>query len=451
MAQLSVSIIAEQIMQRRRYGWAIAILSMTLLPAHRARAQDPPPTVNLTVNTTADLIDDNVGDGLCRTSANTCSLRAAVMQANHLTTPNLIVTISLPAGTFTLTRAPTPVNGEDTGDLNLTTPLAPDQSIVIVGTGATRTIIDANHIDRALRIASSRIAIIRRVVIRNGSPSGNPNFAGAGIANSGNLTLADSVVEDNAGNYGGGILNTGVMEMIDCTVRDNIASGIGGGLYLEGPTTIRRSSVYANTSDLSGGGIGVADIAGNHLYLSNSTLSYNITNGDGGAISNRSTTFLYNASIVGNDADHDQDQMGGNGGGAHNASAARLVVVNTLIADNTLGNVPVYNDCDGILEAHGWNLFNVTSGCSIPNGTAWGFIEPNTIGPLQDNGGATFTHALLPGSRAIDTTDNALGCIDDSGTPLTTDQRGLPRVVGPRCDVGAFEFGAGPLFVNGFE
>lgn len=57
--------------------------------------------VVFTVNTTADLIDDNVGDGLCHTSANKCSLRAALMQANHLTSAGLIV-VSLPAGTFLL-------------------------------------------------------------------------------------------------------------------------------------------------------------------------------------------------------------------------------------------------------------------------------------------------------------------------------------------------------------
>lgn len=426
------------------------MLSMTLLPAYRTQAQEPP-TVAMNVNTVADLIDDNVGDGLCHTSAGTCSLRAAVMQANHLSTPNLIVAISLPAGTFTLTRAPAPGNGEDSGDLNLAAPLGPNQRIVINGTGATRAIIDANHIDRSLRIALSRTAIIQRVVIRNGTPSGSPNFAGGGIANSGNLILTDSVVEGNVANYGGGILNSGTMEMAGCTVRDNVASGIGGGLYLEGPTTIRSSSVHANTSAISGGGIGVADIAGNRLSMINSTISSNVTNGSGGGISNRSTALLYNVSIVGNDADHDQDEKGGNGGGAHNASGARLVVVNTLIANNTLGDVPVYNDCDGVLEAHGWNLFNVTSGCSIPNGAAWGFIEPNTIGPLLDNGGATFTHALLPGSGAIDTTDTALGCIDEIGTALTTDQRSLPRVSGARCDVGAFEFGAERLFENGFE
>jgi len=52
------------------------------------------------------------------------------------------------------------------------------------------------------------------------------------------------------------------------------------------------------------------------------------------------------------------------------------------------------------------------------------------IGSLGNNGGPTFTHALLPGSPAID----AAG----AGCPAT-DQRGVTRPQGPQCDVGAFE------------
>jgi hypothetical protein len=51
---------------------------------------------------------------------------------------------------------------------------------------------------------------------------------------------------------------------------------------------------------------------------------------------------------------------------------------------------------------------------------------------LQYNGGPTWTHALLPNSDAINNTLDALGCVDETGTKLTTDQRGYPRPVGVR-------------------
>jgi len=95
------------------------------------------------VTTTADLLDNDLSDGLCSTSANTCSLRAAIMQANHLTVS--LTRIELPAGTYVLVRSPIGANGEESGDLNQPAPLASGQSIFIGGAGAATTIIDGSQ------------------------------------------------------------------------------------------------------------------------------------------------------------------------------------------------------------------------------------------------------------------------------------------------------------------
>jgi hypothetical protein len=64
------------------------------------------------------------------------------------------------------------------------------------------------------------------------------------------------------------------------------------------------------------------------------------------------------------------------------------------------------------------------------------------LGPLQDNGGPTSTHALLPTSPAIDAGDDSV-----LGDPynLTTDQRGpgFPRKACAHVDIGAYEFMSG--------
>ncbi len=65
----------------------------------------------------------------------------------------------------------------------------------------------------------------------------------------------------------------------------------------------------------------------------------------------------------------------------------------------------------------------------IKSATAGLLLDP-LLGPLQNNGGPTFTLELLPGSPAI----NAGDC-----TNSFTDQRGDPRPVGPVCDIGPFE------------
>lgn len=68
-------------------------------------------------------------------------------------------------------------------------------------------------------------------------------------------------------------------------------------------------------------------------------------------------------------------------------------------------------------------------------------IDP-LLGPLADNGGTTLTHALLPGSPAINMGDPGF-----SGPP-DFDQRGEPfaRVYGAAIDIGAYE--AQPLHAD---
>jgi hypothetical protein len=78
--------------------------------------------------------------------------------------------------------------------------------------------------------------------------------------------------------------------------------------------------------------------------------------------------------------------------------------------------------------------------------------EPQ-LGPLQDNGGRTWTHALLPGSPAIDRGNNAFGLfVDQRVYDPTVTQRGYERTTGAATDIGAFEFGSpDTIFYDGFD
>jgi hypothetical protein len=447
----------------------IVVLSVALLLLARLmvpRVFASPSTVTFTVDNINDLIDTDTSDGVC--TVGSCSLRAAIMQANHLTAPG-VTTIVVPAGTYTLTRPLSGADGEDNGDLNLAAPLSPNQSIIINGAGAASTIIDANQIDRVFRIESGRTASISGVTIRNGY-SGNSD--GGGIWTTGNLTLSNSTISGNHAVRGGGIYDQKSLTILNSTISQNTSNNAGGGILSNGDLHIRNSTIGANSAGGFGGGIytgitltlATSTIYGNHAgdgggifndgYFTavNSTIGQNNADTNGGGLYNRALTnglaALYNTTIVDNDADHDQDFNGGIGGGVYNPPATRFIVVNTLIAANTLVNSPIYDDCNGMLEVYGWNLLGEETGCTFSgNGTASrGFISLNTIGQLQANGGPTWTYGLLPDSEAIDTTIDSLGCVNETGVPLTTDQRGWARVVGVRCDVGAFEYDP-PLFL----
>ena len=422
---------------------AYALLALALPAARPAHAD----TV-FTVNTVADLIDDDISDGLCHTSANTCSLRAAVMQANHLTVP--VTRIQLAAGTYVLDRPPSGADGEDSGDLNLTSPIAPNQTVLVNGAGAASTIIDGNQSDRVFRIHLNRTATLAGLTVRNGL---GLQGQGGGINSEGTLTVVDCIVENNMSNSaGGGIYNAATLNLLRTTVRSNTGY-VGGGIYMRGVTAIRNSTLHNNGATGAGGGVFVSIFDNGTLYVVNSTFGRNYSNGDGGAIDSEGSTFLYNATIVDNDADHDRDQFGGIGGGVRVSSGSRFVVVNSLIALNTVLDAPIYNDCSGALETYGRNFYYDVSGCTLTGSGVNGLITPGTLGALQNNGGPTWTHALLPGSQAIDSTLSVLGCVDETGAALTIDQRGAARTFGPRCDVGAFEAGAAVdrIFRSGFE
>jgi hypothetical protein len=262
------------------------------------------------------------------------------------------------------------------------------------------------------------------------------------------------VLENNHARLDGGAINMGIstgssLNIIGSTLRSNVANN-GGGVSAFNNVNIRDSTLYSNTATSSGGGI----YNDGQLVVSNSTISGNAANTDGGGIYNRINAFIYSTSVVANDADHDRDENGGIGGGIYNDAGSRFIVVNALFTSNTILDAPIPDNCNGVLEVYGNNLFDEIAGCTFAGngGAGWDFVAGNSVGPLQYNGGPTQTHALLAGSEAIDAT-TAQGCIDQGGTALPTDQRGAPRVAGLRCDVGAFEFGAvnDRIFGNGFE
>jgi hypothetical protein len=437
---------------RPRTVLAVGMLVLTSLVAPAAFAA---PT--FTVDSTLDQPDDLTVPGTCHTAANTCTLRAAVMQANR--TSGVGATIMLPSGTYTLTIPVVGSDGEQSGDLNLTPPISGNPVITITGVGAGTTIIDGNQLDRIFRVHPNRSATISGVTIRNGYLATD---VGAGIYNEGSLTVSDAAIYGNQApsggtaiwngalanltvmnstihqNSGGGLRNEGSLAVINSSVSQNITAIDGGGIFNNGPLSITSSTIDRNLAT-NGGGIANYDA----LTVTNSTLSQNNATNNGGGIYNGGTANVYSTSIIFNGADADADGIG-DAGGIFNSNNPSTVfnLRNTLVAGNNVSNSPIYDDCTGTLNSYGRNLFWSVIGCTVNTGSgSWTTLNSlATISPfLQDNGGPTLTQALLPGSNAIDGGDPVSGCLGPVAL-LTTDQRGAPRVVGARCDIGAFEY-----------
>jgi CSLREA domain-containing protein len=325
--------------------------------------------------------------------------------------------------------------------------------ILSISAGFTLTLIDSavsgNSASNGGGIQASGVILTRSSV------SGNHAQVSAGGINAAQARLTDSSVTHNAADGGGGGGIDASATLTRSTVSDNIAQSDGGGV--QGSATMTDSKVERNRAGGNGGGVlanvgslmtvtrstisgNEAGIAGGGFLLSsagsftikNSTVSGNAAKGAGGGLQvDEGTATLNNVTIARNSAD--ADSIGDEGGaGVFQASTGVLRLRNTLVAENDDAGNPS-PDCRGTLTNPSHTAF--TSGGCIVSGTSVGVIQGGSpLGGLEDNGGLTPTHELLPGNLAINAGYPGTG----AGVPCEAkDQRGLPR--NGRCDIGAFE------------
>jgi hypothetical protein len=259
--------------------------------------------------------------------------------------------------------------------------LASDMSII--GPGADLLAVDAQYHDfpdAIFNVEPGATVALSGLTVTHGDPA----FGPGGVRNYGTLVLKDSAVTNNYNfgsddSHGGGIWNSGKMTIWGTTVSGNVCIGVidcyGGGVYNSGSMQILDSTIAGNTVD-AGWGAGVANK---------------------GLLDIRSSTVTANY----------LDCCYGSGLYAGGSTA----IFDTIVAGNT-GVADVYGPHTGSANLIGGNP---------------------RLGPLAWNGGHTQTHAILPGSPAIDSGDNHDAPEWDQRGP------GFPRIVNGTIDIGAFE------------
>jgi len=413
----------------------------------------------------------DTADGACNAD---CSLREAVVAANLSSGGDEIV---LPAGTFQLTRDETagePFGTLQIDDLNGGTP----DALTIRGAGMTSTSVEQTIFPDPAGIFEASVGLTE-VVVEDMTLRGGFGEDGACL-----LTYAPTAVErvtftECRGNDdGGALMNFAPLVVRDSVFDQNSATNDGGALMTFDLATITDTTFSNNTAITNGGAI----MPFEELILERVTLSGNRAGGSGGAMMSFAIVTATNCTFTDNEAGavfpssagvtpsaaltntggaiHAYEPLrlvhatltantAADGGGVFNAYRAPVSPVGvatgptavelqaTIVADNTPDDC--LDDPFGTAVTPLASLGHVldSDGSCVRAATGDQTAADPGLAALADNGGATETHALEPGSPAID----AAG--DDCA--VATDQRGVARPMdgdengSSLCDVGAFE------------
>ena len=297
---------------------------------------------------------------------------------------------------------------------------------------------------------------------------GSPNWGGGRvftIAPDADVLIRRLQIQKGVGDFGGGIRNFGTLELEDVWLRQNIADA-GGGIFSSGSLTLRRVEVALNRGQggvYNNNGVAVildSRIAANRgggivnsfseLTLVNSVVVANVAFEDArttslghGLLVLDGTATAINSTISGNQGSGLQAVSNGsallshvtiarNSAGISVDASGNVSLINTIVALNELA------DCQQQLGQISGTHSLVGVGClDFPTPDNVIGVPAKLAGLAPNDHPIAWTHALLPGSPAIDSA-SAEHC-------LAVDQRGVARPKDgdgdgvAHCDMGAFE------------
>src|SRR6476661_7290211 len=384
-----------------------------------------------------------VNNAITRATIFTIGVLLLYAAVNHAQARTITVTNTNDSGPGSLRQALADANNGDTINFDpalkrqtvtlTTAELLINKNIAISGLGTELLAVSKAQNAPAIRIfhvLSANTVVIQGLTISNGLA---PEFGcGGGILDEGSsLSLINCTVSGNStdGTGGGICADANATLTIDSsTLSGNYAGDYGGSIANSGTLIINNSTLSDNRGEFTAGAILNGFNGDASLTLSNSTLSGNTTQLHGGGIFNEGHSAISNSTLSGNS---------GMTAGAILNRLGTLDIESTILNRGELG--PNISNDSGTITSHGYNLSSDDGG-GVLNGSGDQINTNPLLGPLQNNGGLTFTHELLPGSPAVDAGD------PNFPPPPFYDQRGpgFPRVVNGRIDKGSFEVQEGP-------
>ena len=308
------------------------------------------------------------------------------------------------------------------GTILLTTGgLSISSDITIVGPGADLLTLDGNGTNRVLTVTGGNVNISGLTIAHGGGGIANTN---------GTVNLSNCVISRHSGR---GLINgdNGRMVLNGCTISSNALSGSAGLILGAGVNNVASSSVLIMTN---------CTVSGNTLTATGTGRS------QGAGINNQGAATVIGCTICKNSVS--ANNFLAFYGGIYSGNSISLTVGNTIVAGN-LGNfydTSGPDDCRHFSVDLGYNLIGATNdaagwAASDILGSAATPLDPK-LGPLQNNGGTTPTHALLSGSPAIDQGNrfSSFLAVDQRGQPRPFDDPAVANAPGgDASDIGAYE------------
>lgn len=478
----TVNLRAETMAQRRHTApsqRARMLARATLLPVLLSCVL-PSLAAEFAVDVLTDSTDILPGDGVCADAGKHCSLRAAIQEGNALAGAD---TITLGAGSVVLSLAGSAEDAAASGDLDVTSVIA------LRGAGRDASRIDAAGLDRVFDVLPGGSLQLEALHVGGGAQS---SLGGGEVATSGggllvragaDAQLLDVTVQANRTRRNGaaiavlGSLHANRVLLVDNRAEESFSAG--GGFYVGATATslvVEDSEIRGNVAHLGGaihsnaaaakirfersllvgnaafgGGALYANLGNSQWLLRNVTISDNSADAGGAVFGDGANELRFeHCTITRNHA------SGSNGGGAifdvrgsANPNFIAIELVNSIVS----GNTQVFGrECNtvfpDVIVSGGGTLRAPGDACRLRADSGDISTAAAGLAALVDNGGYTRTHALLPGSAAIDTAlPAACATVDQRGHARPRDGNGDGQAA---CDIGAFEF-ANTIFLDGFE
>jgi CSLREA domain-containing protein len=398
-------------------------------------ACQPGPRLDLTVTTTADLVDRAPGDGVCEATIDLgdCSLRAAVMEANATPTATIVRVVLAPDAQYVLSRQ---VNcGEEFSEPNddAVEDLDINRSLTISGNGATIRTSGGTFVDPSYGTVDCLIRGIEhhagRLALQDLTLRGSTYGRGGALRSDDTAQLSDVVVTGQGTVGGVGIDTSGDLRL----VRSKVIGGGGfgspvipfpkgdwAGIWSRGGSLVLLDSEVSGNNRLTR--FSDPDFAGIHVASGDATIVQSIVTGHlgfiagpvlaavpGDGIDARGPVQLIRSTVVANGDGRD------------------LVGTATIDASGSL-----LGRCGTVIASSGYNADADSSCLGLGDPTDLP-SSPTTFVGLSEE------HPWLPvtGSAVIDAVPAGTPTLCDGAWP--TDVRGAVRPSADGCDIGALE------------